>query len=306
MLKTLHAGLVIVALALALPTANALSAETAAKSAAVQRDDIVRAVLIDLESAIASESVEKAGAQFAEDVIFIDESGEEVRGRKALSERFVQLFKPDGVPTIGIHPQSIAFPADNVALVVGEISRKTAQQHLPVTRFSMVMVKKNAAWQIQEVTETAMKSAQAVSRLQELSWLIGQWSAEKSDGSAKLIVEWAPAKKFITSKYTLNRQGMEPQLDTQVIGWDPQHNSIISWHFDGNGGFGSGTWVKHPTENRWTVNVAGVSADGGNSMASNVFNVKTDEEFVWQSLNRSLDGVAVGDTETITVRRVKP
>ena len=305
MQKKLTIGLVAVALSFAMPTVAVFSAETVAKSAALQQDDLVRAVLIGLEGAIASKSAEKASALFAEDVIFIDESGEAVRGQKALTERFAQWFKTPAMPLVGIHPQSITFPADNVALVVGEVSRKLAQDHLPVTRIAMVMVKKGGNWQIQEATETAMKSAMGISRLQELDWLIGQWSAENKDASARLIVEWAPAKKFITSRYTLNKQGLQPETDIQVIGWDPQHNSIISWHFDSNGGFGSGTWNRHPTEHRWTVNVAGVSADGGNSMASNVFTVKTADEFVWQSVNRSLDGVTVADTEPIIVHRVK-
>jgi hypothetical protein len=311
MLKKLNVVLVIVAFSLCLPTVGACAAEPATKAAAksdvaAKQDDMVRGVLIALQNAIASRDVEKTAKLFAEDVIFIDESGEEVRGQKALAERFAELYKSGSLPVVGIHPQSMTFPADSVGLIVGEVSRKLENEHLPLTRFSMVVVKKGTGWVIQEVTETAMKSTQSLSHLQDLSWMIGQWSTEKDDSSAKLVVEWAPAKKFITSRYTLNKRGAEPQVDTQVIGWDPQHNSIVSWHFDANGGFGSGTWTKHPGESKWTVTVAGVSADGGSSVANNVFLLKTTDEFVWQSVNRSLDGVAVDDTPPITVHRVKP
>ena len=135
---------------------------------------------------------------------------------------------------------------------------------------------------------------------------IRRWSANKPDGSAELNIEWAPSKKFILSKCTLSKQTMQPQIDTQVIGWDPQHNSIISWYFHCNGGFGNGAWNKQPNEEKWTVEVAGVSADGNNTTASNVFTLKTRDEFVVESTHRSLDGAIVGDTEAITVRRVKP
>lgn len=139
-----------------------------------------------------------------------------------------------------------------------------------------------------------------------MEWLIGQWSTGKSDSSIQLNVEWAPGKKFITSKCILNKVGETPQIDTQVMGWDPQHNSIVSWHFDSNGGYGHGIWSKQSKDNTWTVDVAGVGADGSNTTASNTFSVKTPDEFIWQSVRRSLDGIAIADTEAITVHRAKP
>ncbi len=304
MLKVWKAGLVMLVLGLTIATLDANSAETTKGSTAAQQDDSVRTVLMGLESAMASKNFENAAALFAEDAHFIDQAGEEIRGRKALRERFDRL-KDASAPAVGIHPQSITFPANTVALIVGEVSRKHGQEDLPASRFSMVMVKKNNNWLINEVQETTMQSAQTESHLHELDWLIGQWSADKPDASAQLNFEWTPDKKFIKSKCTLNKDGKQPQVDSQVIGWDPQHNTIISWHFDSNGGFGSGTWSKQSDDNKWTVNVVGVGADGSNSVASNVFTVKSSDEFTWQSVHRTLDGETVGDTEPIAVHRVK-
>ncbi len=53
------------------------------------------------------------------------------------------------------------------------------------------MAKKNSGWLVNEITETAMKSAQTESHLQELNWMIGRWSANKPDDSAELNIEWA-------------------------------------------------------------------------------------------------------------------
>jgi uncharacterized protein (TIGR02246 family) len=303
MSKIRKAGLVTIAFGLAFATLNANSAETTKDSASVQPDDAVRSVLMGLESAVSKKNVESAAALFAEDAHTIDQGGEEIRGRKALRERFDRL-KDASAPAVGIHPQSITFPADTVALVVGEVSRKHGQEDLPASRFSMMLVKRENNWLITELQETTMQSAQTESHLQDLDWLIGQWSASMPDASAQLNFDWSPDKKFITSKCTLNKNG-KAQVDSQVIGWDPQHNTIISWHFDSNGGFGSGTWSKQPADNKWTVHVAGVGADGSNSVASNVFTLKSSDEFVWQSVHRTLDGDTVRDTEPITVHRVK-
>ncbi len=310
-------GLVFLNITLVLAMTSAQSAEAKEKSKVLSKskvtetspvadkDDSVRSVLIKLEAAISSKNATAADLLFADDISFIDQSGEETRGRTALRERFEQLFKQSSASAIGIHPQNISFPADQVALVVGEVSRQHENQDLPASRFSMVLVRKNNAWQIKQMTETAMQAAQSENRLQALNWLIGEWSTEKQDASAHMNVEWAPSKKFITSKCTISKTGAPAQIDTQVIGWDPQHNAIISWHFDSNGGFGSGTWNKSQNESKWTVDVAGVGADGSNTKASNVFTLKAPDEFVWQSIHRSLDGADVADTEAITVHRAK-
>ncbi len=270
-----------------------------------QQEMAVRNVLIALEKAFSSKG-ENASILFAENALHIDQAGDEIRGRAALQARFDEQLKTS-TATIGIHPESITFPAENVALVVGDVSLKQEEKYLPTTRFSMVMVKTNGSWLINQVTETALQAAQMESQLQQLDWMIGNWSTDKSDSSADLKVEWSPqGKKFITSKYSLNKNGKSPQIDSHVIGWDPQRRSIVSWHFDSNGGFGTGIWSKQPNENTWTVQFTGVGGDGSNMGASNTFSQKSSDEFVWQSTHRSLDGVAVADTTPITVHRVKP
>jgi uncharacterized protein (TIGR02246 family) len=320
MIKLAKIALVMIACGLACVTLDASAAATSKHSkpssnpgktgksstpVLAERDDEVRDVLIGLATAIAANSSEDAAALFAEDANFIDQSGEEIRGRAALHSRFDQRAKAGSASSVGIHPQSIAFPAETVALVLGEVSRRQGQQDLPASRFSMVLIKKDGKWRIAELHETAIQAAQNENRLRELDWLIGQWSAERPDATAQLSFDWDAEKKFITSKVSLSRNGKNPQVDTQMIGWDPQHSNIVSWHFDGNGGFGSGIWTKQADDNKWTVNVTGVGADGSNSLASNVFSLKSPDEFTWQSIHRSLDGTAVPDTEPITVHRVK-
>ena len=315
MLAALKTALIVVALSLVLPGLSAhcqptgtrakVSSDSAKKASSDSPQEIeLRSVLITLEQAIASKNAEKIGALFAEDTVFIDQSGDQINGRTALQDRFAQLLKGEAVSVLGLHPERTSFPASNVGLVVGVVSRRHEQDDLPMTRFSMVVVKRGGAWLINELTETVMQTAQTESRLRDLSWLIGDWRVDKTDASAQMNVEWAPGKKFIISKTILNKKGTEPQIDSQVIGWDPQGNRIVSWHFDSNGGFGSGTWTRKPAENQWTVAVDGVGADGSNTSASNVFAQKSADEFVWQSIHRSLDGVAVTDTECLTVRRV--
>jgi uncharacterized protein (TIGR02246 family) len=304
MLRKWNAVIVMIAAALVMSIGNAQCEDKNRGSVAAQ-DDAVRNVLMNLEKAVGAKNVDAISALFADDVHFIDQAGDELQGQKAIRQRFDTLFKTGSVPVIGIHPQSITFPADNVALVIGEVSRKVNQDHLPASRFSMVLIKKPGGWIIQESTETVIQAAQTANHLHELNWLIGQWSVNNADASAEMNVEWAPGKKFIISKSIIKKTGKSQETDNQVIGWDPQHNTIISWHFDSNGGFGHGIWSRRPDERTWTVNVVGVGADGSNNNATNIFSLKAADEFSWQSIHRSLDGTPVVDTEPFTIHRVK-
>lgn len=295
-------GLLALVVLVAVP---AIAAQPAKQSLTAQPEDAVRSTLSELQSALSSQNANDVLKLFADDATFIDEAGEQIKGKADLQKRFEQLFKSGGGTGMGIHPQQISFPAPNVALAVGEVSRKSDQSLAPVSRFAMVMTKpNNQGWRINQITESAMRQQANQSRLQELNWMIGQWKADsKSSDTAQLSVEWTPNKNFITSKYTLNKPGLPAQVDLQIIGWDPQTNSIVSWHFDSNGGFGRGAWVKAADQEKWVVQVTGVGADGTSTIASNVFALKKPTEFVWQSINRSIDGQAVSDTEPVSVRR---
>lgn len=270
-----------------------------------QRDDEIRSVFIGLQEAFASKAPEKAAALFAENAIFIDQAGDETRGRQSLQDRFTARSKQDTAYSIAIHPESINFLAANVALAVGDVSRKQGGEDLPATKFSMVLVKQNTGWKISEVSETLIQAAQIESHLQDLDWMIGEWQVNNPGISAQLNAEWAPGKKFVVSKCTVNKGGNSPQIDTQIIGWDPHSNSIISWHFDSNGGYGSGNWSKRSDQNEWSVAVHGTGADGSTTSATNVFSLKNANEFTWQSVLRKMNDTPVADTDLLTVQRVK-
>lgn len=268
-----------------------------------EQEHAVRSVLHDLSQAVTKGDAEKTASFWAEDAVFIDEAGDQSRGRAALRERFIKGFQQRTASTIGLHPETITLPAPNVALVVGSVSSKSGDVLMPAARFSMVLVKQNGVWLINEATETVMQHTHAIDHLKELTWLIGKWQVNKPNSSIKLEADWAANKTFIHSKCTSTLPDGAQQVDSQVIGWDPRTKSIVSWHFDSNGGFGYGKWNKQP--NGWEVDFAGVGADGSSTRATNVFTVKGADEFTWQSVGQSSDGVAIADTEALQIQKVR-
>ncbi|MFN8659953.1 MAG: nuclear transport factor 2 family protein [Candidatus Obscuribacterales bacterium] len=279
---------------------SAAKTESSAKDA---QEDAVRSVLLELSKAIAAGDAEKTAGLWADDAVFIDEAGDESRGRAALLERFTHGFKQRDPSSIGLHPEHINLPADNVAMVVGSVTSKTSGVELPAARFSMVLVKQKTGWLINQVSETVIQEVGAADHLQELQWLIGKWQVSKTDNAAILETTWAPGRTFIHSRCTFNRGGAQ-QVDNQVIGWDPRSKTFVSWHFDQNGGFGYGKWNHKP--DGWQIDFAGVGGDGSSTRATNIFTMKGPDEFVWQSIDQTSDGNAVADCPALTLQRVKP
>lgn len=273
-----------------------------ATSAPDAQEDAVRSVLLQLSKAIAAGDAEKTASLWSDDGVFIDEAGRESRGRSALLERFAQGFKQRDPSSIGLHPEHVDLPADNVAMVIGSVTNKTDGVELPAARFSMVLVKQKSGWFINQVSETVIQEVGAADHLRELQWLIGKWQVAKSDNPAVLETSWAPGHNFIQSQCTISKSGAQ-QIDNQVIGWDPRSKAFVSWHFDQNGGFGYGKWNRRT--NGWQIDFAGVAGNGSSTRATNVFTVKGPDEFVWQSVDQTADGNALADCPALTLLRVK-
>ena len=75
---------------------------------------------------------------------------------------------------------------------------------------------------------------------------------------------------------------------TQVIGWDPAADTIRSWMFDSDGGFGEGTWSKK--DNSWIVKFNQVLPDGRKASATNIYTIVDGNTFTWKSIGRKVDG----------------
>lgn len=263
----------------------------------------VRKVLINLAEAINAGEAARAASLWTEESVFIDQAGEETHGRAGLQERLANVLKERDGTLIEFHPEKISFPAANVALFVGQASRKSGENNLPATRVSMTMVKQGSAWLISQATETQMLGLKAADYLKQLDWLVGKWQVDRQDNPTRLEVDWGAGRNFLFSKTISNKNGV-PQIDTQIIGWDPRSRSVVSWHFDCNGGFGYGKWQKQP--NGWMVDFAGVAADGGATRATNIFETRGTDEFTWQSRNQNAEGVEIASTEPIKVKKIKP
>lgn len=278
-----------------------------------EQENQIRQLMMSLAKAVNEGSAQKAAALWNQEGIFIDEAGEQFTGRSAIQARFESALRVrTGSAELSLHPETFRFLTPNVAMVVGAVSRKSGSSLLPTTRFTLILTKSGTSWTIDEATETAIKETSAADHLKELDWLIGKWQVDSTGGSgASLEAEWGANRNFVIStctksmKSTANTKvvnGTTSQIDRQVIGWDPRTDSIVSWHFDCNGGFGYGKWSKQ--DDSWVVEFAGVSSSGKSTRATNIFKQFGSEAFTWQSTEQSADGVSVADTAAIKLKRM--
>lgn len=255
-------------------------------------------------SKAASEGDSKlVGTLWTEDATYTDEDGKIAQGRDAIQKHFADAFALRGKQQLTLEPGTVKQLAPNVVTCEGIVQRQAGSTGAwPVSRFNMVLVKQGGQWLVSMATEAPVESARTnYDYLRQLSWLIGDWEAERQGASVHMKAEWRGNRNFIFCTYESKKPGQEVQIDTQLIGWDPRSQQPVSWSFDCTGGFGQGAWERRGDQ--WVVDVSGVQAGGNSTHSTNII-AKNEGGFSWQSTNRSVDGLALADTEPLAIRRV--
>jgi uncharacterized protein (TIGR02246 family) len=278
------------------------SSSQATKSAPQGDEQAIHAELADFGKVLASGDAKGLAALWTEDGEYVDVDGTQTKGRKEIEKRFAMVFGQDGKPHVQLTADTVKFLSPNVAMVDGKVRREHDGQTLPDSSFSMVLVKGDANWLIARASESALVATSNYDYLRQFDWLIGEWSAESGSTSVHMKAEWVPSKNFILCKYETKKADGGQSVDMQIIGWDPLLEQPRSWHFDSSGGFGQGIWSK--VKNEWNCDASGVESDGSTTKSRNVFVVTGPNAFTWSSVNRSVDGMSVGDVAALPVQRV--
>jgi len=131
-------------------------------------------------------------------------------------------------------------------------------------------------------------AAAAASPLNDLAWLVGEWTDPSGDSAISTRVTWTKNKSFLSYSFKVSVPGVDDLEGTQVIGWDPAAGTIRSWIFDSAGGFGGGTWSKK--DNHWIIKFKQVLPDGRKASATNIYTIIDHDTITWQSIGREVDG----------------
>ena len=142
------------------------------------------------------------------------------------------------------------------------------------------------------------------SPLLTLDWLIGSWAESAAPGEESrgihFTCQFTQNKAFILRSFTAG-SGDSEMSGMQVVAWDPAEETIRSWTFDSEGGFGQEVWSQ--SGNRYTIRKKYTLPDGGKASSMNILTYVNDNQFTWRSVQREIDGALQPDIETILLVR---
>lgn len=234
---------------------------------------------------------------------FIADDGQVTEGKAAIEKGYAELFAKKEHRKLEMDVNSIKFPSTDTAILEATLRRKNAEGETIGSSWShALLVREGGQWKVAMVREWD-RDISHDTKLTDLSWLIGSWTASGKDKEVAITYEWNEKKTFIHGQFTVKEAGKAVETGTQVIGKDNSVGLIRSWVFQSEGGFGGGNWYRDG--NKWTVDTAGVLPDGREATATTLYVKLNANEFTWQSVNRTLAGESMPDTPPIKVVRQK-
>lgn len=138
-------------------------------------------------------------------------------------------------------------------------------------------------------------------KLKDLDWVIGNWKDQDENVTITFSNSWDKFRNFIISRFTMATYDVVAIEGMQIIGWNPNKQSLQSWIFDSDGGNGTGTWSKKA--DGWEVAINFTLSDGKKASATNIYTKVDNDHYRFASINRKVDGKALPDIEPVTVKR---
>jgi uncharacterized protein (TIGR02246 family) len=211
------------------------------------------------------------------------DTGEVTRGREAVRDVFAALLELDTEAAIDIDLEAIRPLQDDVAVVDGIARVSYADGDVAGSRFAAVVVREADQWRLASVRETATAVEPRPARpLDQLAWLAGSWEDVGEGVIASSQAAWSADRGFLVRTHGSTPDehpaarpaagdaaipGLLPPAPggrrelTEIIGWDPERETIRSWIFSADGRFAEGTWSREA--DGWKVRIEGQGRDAG-------------------------------------------
>jgi uncharacterized protein (TIGR02246 family) len=258
----------------------------------------VRAAGKKYVEALRNGDVDKARKMWTPDGDYIDARGNRTESRKMFGDRDDTRASEKGGGDIEIQERTIRIVAPGVAIEDGKFGETAAADGSSVSgRYTATWVKRDGDWLLASLRESEVVTPSGKDRLQELSWLVGEWIGKTEDGEILVSSHFRDDDRYIVREFVDRGSDHATVTGTQRIGWDPASGKIKCWTFDSQGGIGEGTWRREG--NRWVVEMADVLPNGEKVSLSTAYVPTGDGRFVWES-----GGAKLGD-ERVPPRRVE-
>ena len=262
----------------------------------------IRQTAVDFAAAFNNRDSAAVAAHWTEDGEYISETGAVISGRKAIEDEYKATFAANPGLRIGIVIDALRLLSESAAIEDGHFTLDRGHTSSPIsTRYTVVHVKVDGKWLMSTVRDTHVDIPLSTRNMADLEWLIGTWVAEEQGSRNESICSWVANKSFVQRTYTVTHHDQSISSGIQLIGFNPQGGHIQSWNFSSDGGYAIGIWS--PVENGWASEMQGTRADGQTTTATNLLNRLDDNAYAWKSIQRTVGGASLSDTDEVIYKR---
>jgi len=278
-----------------------LQPATAASAASEADSRAIRDQAAAYSKAFAIGDFKTMAQMWAPDGTFTDSDGHDYKNRAEVENYFRSYFTNQAAPQkLDINIESIKFPAPNVAIEEGTTLISGGPRMGSKGHYVAVHTKNNGQWQMLSSSETNCAAGSTTDYLKDLDWLVGTWAIKDQPQAAHLKVSWSKNKTFLVCQYRSDDKSASLE-QLQIIGWDPESRSIVTWHFGATGGFGTGHMMFDGKS--WIERAAATEANGVTGSARYKLTQIDKDNFSWQSSERSREGKRLPDSNALTIVR---
>jgi uncharacterized protein (TIGR02246 family) len=230
-----------------------------------------------------------------------DAKGMTIIGRANIEKAYADFFKANPGTNIEVLVKSIRFPAQDMAVEEGLLRQSRGPKDLPSSSsYVAVHIREGGKWKIALSSE-----AQAgQNRLEDLDWLLGEWTTKMKDAALKLAFVRDPKKQAITATFTRVPTGKEPISGTIRIALDPETGQLRSWGFEDDGAHSQALWVCDGKS--WILDTRGVLADGTPTAERIVLQRVSPDIITWRAIDRMVGDAQLADTPPMRLTRSAP
>lgn len=270
------------------PVAGAADADRAA----------IRQAARDFEAAFNRRDAKAVATLYTESAEAREAGGRPFVGRAAIEKSYADHFKADPDAKVEVLVQSVRFPANDLAVEEGLLRVSRGPKGLPTTTtYVAVHVREGGRWPV----ALASEGGGGQDRLEDLDWLLGEWTTRVKDDAVKFTFARDPKRPAITGTFTRTPAGREAVTGTIRIAADPETGRIRSWGFEDDGAHSQSLWSADGKG--WVLDSRGVLADGTPTAERIVLRRVGPDAITWRAIDRLLGDVPLADTPPVRLTR---
>lgn len=225
-------------------------------------------------------------------------SGQTFVGRAAIEKAYADFFKNNAGTKVETLVQSVRFPSKDLAIEEGLLRQSRGSKDLPTsTAYQAIHVREGGHWRLALSTETGAGQ----DRLEDLEWLLGDWTGKFKDETVKFTFVGEPKKARVLASFTRTAAGKEPVSGSVRISLDPETGQIRSWGFEDDGAHSQALW--HCDGKSWILDIRGVLADGTPTAERIILRRATPDAITWRSVDRVVGDATLPDLTPIRLTR---